>query len=46
MLITPDAQTIHCVFRDRPFRRIAIARITQATALEDVAPADFPAAGT
>ena len=46
MLITPDAQALHCVFRTSPSRRIALADIVQATVLENAAQADFPAAGS
>jgi|GEM_PF-1307634 len=46
MLLTPDGQTLHCVFREAPSRRVALAHITQATVLENVAQADFPVPGS
>lgn len=46
MLLTPDGQTMHCVFREAPSRRVALAHITQATVLGNAVQADFPGTGS
>ena len=43
MLVTPDGQMVHCVFRNGPSRRIAVDHITQIRVLDEV-PA-LPTAG-
>ena len=46
MLLTPDGLTMHCVFRDAPSRRVALAHISQATVLENAVQAEFPVTGS